>query len=82
MKLKAVFFDHDGTIADSEFAHFEMWRSVLRHYGIELSEQEYTSHYTGIPTTANAKTIVGNYSLRIPPAELAAEKAQATNHYL
>ena len=41
MKINAILFDHDGTLVDSEFAHFEMWRDILRKYGIELSHQKY-----------------------------------------
>ena len=82
MKIKAVFFDHDGTIVDSEQAHFEMWRGVLRKYDIELKHEEYTNQYAGIPTTSNAVTIVENYSIDAKPSELVQAKAEATNQYL
>ncbi len=62
MIIKAILFDHDGTIVDSEKAHFEMWRNVLIVYDIELSYEEYTNQYAGIPTTTNAITITENYS--------------------
>ena len=82
MNIKAVLFDHDGTIADSEQVHFEMWRDVLYKYGVELSHDEYKSQYAGIPTTTNAKTIVDNHSLDVEPAALASAKSEITNEYL
>jgi beta-phosphoglucomutase-like phosphatase (HAD superfamily) len=82
MNIKAALFDHDGTLADSEQAHFEMWRGVLYEYNIELSHDEYTSQYAGIPTTTNAKTIVENHFLEVDPTTLALAKAKATNEYL
>lgn len=82
MKIKAILFDHDGTIVDSEQAHFEMWRDVLQKYGVELTHEEYTSQYAGIPTTTNAATIIENHSLSVNSSELVFAKAQATNQYL
>jgi HAD superfamily hydrolase (TIGR01509 family) len=82
MNIKAILFDHDGTIADSEQAHFEMWRDVLYEYNVELSHEEYTNQYAGIPTTTNAKTIVKNHSLDVEPITLVLAKAKITNEYL
>ena len=82
MNIKAILFDHDGTIADSEQAHFEMWREVLHKYNVELSHEEYKSQYAGIPTTENAKTIVENHSLDVEPITLVLAKTQITNAYL
>jgi len=82
MNIKAVLFDHDGTIADSEQVHFELWRDVLHKYYVELSHDEYKSLYAGIPTTTNAKTIVEKHSLEVEPTILALAKAEITNEYL
>ena len=82
MNIKAILFDHDGTIVDSELAHFEMWRDILCKYDIQLTQEEYTSHYAGIPTTTNAITIVNNYSLSAEPLELVLAKTEFTNQYL
>lgn len=82
MTIKAILFDHDGTIVDSEQAHFEMWREVLQKYEIELTHEEYTNQYAGIPTTTNAATIIANHSLNAKSSELVFAKAEITNHYL
>jgi len=82
MIIKAILFDHDGTIVDSEKAHFEMWRNVLIVYDIELSYEEYTNQYAGIPTTTNAITITENYSIDATPFELVKAKNEQSKQYL
>jgi beta-phosphoglucomutase len=45
--LQMVVFDFDGVIADSEPAHFEMFRKILGREGIDLDWQEYCEKYIG-----------------------------------
>jgi beta-phosphoglucomutase len=45
--LRAIIFDFDGVIADSEPLHFASFRDVLAGEGIVLSEAEYYSQYLG-----------------------------------
>jgi beta-phosphoglucomutase len=45
--IKAVVFDFDGVIANSEPLHFAAFRDVLRDAGVEFSEQEYYASYLG-----------------------------------
>jgi beta-phosphoglucomutase len=39
--IKAVIFDCDGTLVDSEHAHFLAWRYAFQNQGYELTEREY-----------------------------------------
>jgi len=82
MNIKAILFDHDGTIVDSEEVHFKLWRDLLQHYDVVLTQEEYTNQYAGIPSTSNAVTIIDNHLLAIKPSELVSAKAAATNQYL
>ena len=45
--LKAILFDFDGVLADTEPLHFRMFQQVLREGGIPLSEDEYYQKYVG-----------------------------------
>jgi beta-phosphoglucomutase len=45
--LKAVVFDFDGVIANSEPLHFRAFRDVLAGQGITLNESEYYERYLG-----------------------------------
>ena len=80
--IKAVLFDHDGTLVDSEHSHYEMWVSILKSHGIVLSVEEYMMHCAGIPTPANAVAIVDRYSLAISPSDLIEAKSLATESFL
>ena len=45
--LRAVIFDFDGVITDSEILHFRAFNQVLAQYGIELTKQDYYTTYLG-----------------------------------
>lgn len=46
--LKALIFDLDGVITDTEPIHMEAWLSVLEPIGISFDEDEYRTHYIGL----------------------------------
>ena len=43
--LKAIIFDCDGVIADSEHLHFSLFQKVLAEVGVPLTQKEYVDHY-------------------------------------
>lgn len=43
--LKALIFDCDGVIADSEHLHFSLFQKVLAEVGIALTQAEYVEKY-------------------------------------
>ncbi|HUR33357.1 MAG TPA: HAD family phosphatase [Vicinamibacterales bacterium] len=45
--IRAVVFDFDGVIANSEPLHFRAYRDVLADRGLALSEAAYYEHYLG-----------------------------------
>jgi beta-phosphoglucomutase len=45
--LRAVVFDFDGVIANSEPLHYRGFRDILSQSGIELSERDYYTRYLG-----------------------------------
>ncbi len=45
--LKAVIFDFDGVIADSEPLHCRAFVEVLSRYGVRFTEQQYYADYLG-----------------------------------
>jgi HAD superfamily hydrolase (TIGR01509 family) len=82
MTLKAVLFDHDGTLVDSEGMHWLHWQQVLERYGVEFPESLYKEHYSGVPVPANAVTLTRQYGINISAVELAQQKNEATRTYL
>lgn len=80
--LKAVFFDHDGTLVDSERVHYEIWRDVLIPHGVSLPEEQYRLYYAGVPTLDNAVDLVERHALPVQSLAIAEEKRSATRAYL
>jgi beta-phosphoglucomutase-like phosphatase (HAD superfamily) len=87
MKLKAILFDHDGTLVDSEIIHYQLWEEILKSYGICMTLDDYVKYNAGIPTPQNAQRMVGKYDLPgITDDHLIEDKNIATtawlsNHY-
>lgn len=45
--LKALLFDLDGTIADTDPIHFQTWKEVLHEYGVEIDRPFYQARFSG-----------------------------------
>jgi HAD superfamily hydrolase (TIGR01509 family) len=56
ISFKAVIFDLDGVIVDSEKAQFDTFNALLRHFGIRLARSYWKNECTGIGSPA----IMGN----------------------
>lgn len=82
MPIKAIFFDHDGTLVDSEPIHYQLWRDVMAVHGVELPESLYRDCCAGIPTADNAVDLVARFAIDEAPASLADAKNLATRRFL
>lgn len=82
MTLKAVIFDHDGTLVDSEKMHYRIWHEVLSGLGVDFPEADYAKDYSGFPTRHNARTLVDAYRLDIEPEALFLLKEERVNSML
>lgn len=80
--IKAILFDHDGTLVDSETTHYQLWNGVLEPYGVSLSSELYGRHCSGTPTTEIASYMVDRFGLRVRPSVLAGAKESAMRQYL
>lgn len=54
--VKAIIFDCDGTLVDSEYAHLISWQYALKKQGGDLPPEEYYT-YVGKTAVANANTL-------------------------
>jgi beta-phosphoglucomutase len=59
--LKAVIFDFDGVISDSEPCHFAAYNKILGDFGIQISKQEYYAEYLGFTDYELLKDIEKRY---------------------
>jgi len=72
MPLRAVVFDFDGVIADSEPLHFEGFRRVLARQGVALSKSEYYEKYLGFDDAGAFRAVLGDHGQAFDDARIAA----------
>ncbi len=48
MSLRAILFDFDGVLADSEPVHYRMFQKILSEEGVSLAEEDYYQNYLGL----------------------------------
>ncbi len=61
--LKAILFDLDGTLIDSEHFYFECWNEILAEVGEQLTFDDWLNNYAGFPMPANARKLIDKYHI-------------------
>ena len=69
--LRAIIFDCDGVIADTEPLHYRAFCRVLGGTIPQPSEAEYFHHYVGLSDAAYVKTLFEEGGRPVPSAQLA-----------
>jgi len=77
-KIKALLFDLDGTLIDSESFHFDCWNAFLSDYNVSLTFTDWIANYSGIPMPVNAQTILRKYKLETTLEEIIAKREKLT----
>ncbi|MGH7230346.1 MAG: HAD family hydrolase [Nitrospiraceae bacterium] len=83
--LRAIIFDFDGVVADSEPVHFAVFQRVLGELGFFLSQEEYYAHYLGYDDKGCFAAFLSAHGSSAPPVmidQLVARKAAAYLHYI
>lgn len=80
MPLKAVLFDMDGVIVDTEPLHRKAYFKMFDDLGIVVSEELYTS-FTGSSTKKVCTTLIEKFGLQESHEELAAIKRGYFKHF-
>lgn len=76
--LRAVIFDFDGVITDSEILHFRAFNAVLAPNGFELTKHEYYKDYLGMADKDCFKALIGEGRLHITEPQIPALIQQKT----
>ena len=61
--IKAVIFDFDGLLADTEVISFNVYEKILKRYGHSFSKEEYAQDYSGKTEENNIRRLIDTYSL-------------------
>ena len=78
--LRAVIFDFDGVITDSEILHLRAFNQVLAQYGMEITTKDYYKDYLGLTDLDLIKLLVDKRQLELDEQgieNLAEQKKQA-----
>ncbi len=68
--LRAVIFDFDGVITDSEILHLRAFNRSLAPYGIEISTKDYYTNYLGYSDFDCYKALIDNGLLKIDERQI------------
>lgn len=82
MTLKAILFDMDGTLVDSESVHFTCWNEVLAPYNVRYEEAAFCQQFSGQPTLVAAQNVIKDYQLAAIPEDLVQAKYDAFEQYV
>lgn len=69
--IRAVVFDFDGVIANSEPLHFRAYRDVLSDRGLTLTESAYYENYLGYDDIGAFRAIAADAGVVITEADIA-----------
>jgi len=64
--FRAVIFDFDGVITDSEVLHLRAFNGVLRQFGVRLTTEQYYEQYLGLTDRDCFETLVKKGLLKSP----------------
>jgi beta-phosphoglucomutase len=63
--LRAVIFDFDGVITDTEILHLEAFNEVLSKYKVEITREEYYREYLGLTDVECFKALANEGRIRV-----------------
>ena len=75
--LKAVIFDFDGVICDSEGLHYRALNAVFNQYGVDIPKAVHWDKYLGYTDRENIEAVSRDYAMGLDEAgiqKLMAEK--------
>jgi HAD superfamily hydrolase (TIGR01509 family) len=70
--LRAVIFDFDGVITDSEILHLRAFNRSLAPHGVEISTKDYYANYLGFSDVDCYKALIDNGVLKIDEQQIIA----------
>lgn len=69
--IRAVIFDFDGLLVDSETLFHRVYAEILADYGHAFTRDDYSTGYAGRPVPAIARAFVADFGLPVSSEEVA-----------
>jgi beta-phosphoglucomutase len=70
--IKAIVFDFDGVLADSEPLHLGAYQKVLGRFGIALSREDYYANYLGYDDEGVFQQLAARHALQLSSSDIRA----------
>ncbi len=80
-KIKAIIFDMDGVISDTQQLNSELEASCLKKHGIEICAEELARKYAGIPERDCAEMIFKEYGKEVDLDKFVEDKLAKMTEY-
>jgi len=83
-KFKAIIFDMDGTILDTEKAWQSVTRAVLKDHGfhtLDIHQEKFITTLSGMGMINAVHALKGHFNIQTPVEQLAAHKIQLANKH-
>ena len=77
--LKAVIFDFDGVITDSEVLHLRAFNKILEQFSVEIDRKDYYTNYLGYTDADCFRQLIEDGLLDIEPPQIP-ELIEQKNH--
>ena len=61
--IKAVIFDLDGLLVDTELIAYQIYKDILEKFGYQFTKEEYAQDYSGKSMTVNVPHVIETYQL-------------------
>lgn len=81
MKFKAIIFDFDGVLFDSEKIHNQACNEVFYTLGFNVSDEEYFQRYVGLSDNEMFPLILNDRNIKYEPDQLQALRTSKINAY-
>ena len=70
MTIKAIVFDFDGVLADSEMLHLRVYRELLEPSGVTITTEQYCERYLGSDDEGVFAQVATDYGLLLGDEEI------------
>lgn len=67
LPIRAVLFDFDGTLVDSEYLHHESWLEAVKPWGVTVSWEDYVRQLVGISDTRACEFFLNLAGMAVTP---------------
>jgi beta-phosphoglucomutase len=78
--IRAVVFDFDGVLANSEPLHFRAFRDILAEEGVDLTERAYYDRYLGYDDVGAFRAMTTDANLSLSDTQLGNFVARKADH--